>query len=199
MTRYIQKSFTGGELSPALYARNDLLKSIEKLADNELKEFQKVSVKVLQLSEKQRQMTHKYTELLEMIARRSNSWKVDFNEIELLLQRLLRCFDENDPRSTDKKEASYTFRVCVGSRVLDIVRTERISKLKEYIGSYDKTSEVPLTVQFSIGDLSREEKHLSIGILVTLFDGRIDMADGSLFFNRLKDFLIQNHSFIMVS
>lgn len=148
---------------------------------------------------RQKEEWQEYTELLEMIARRSNSWKVDFNEIELLLQRLLRCFDENDPRSTDKKEAAYTFRVCVGSRVLDIVRTERISKLKEYIGSYDKTSEVPLTVQFSIGDLSREEKHLSIGILVTLFDGRIDMADGSLFFNRLKDFLIQNHSFIMVS
>ncbi len=45
-------------------SKNDLLKSIDKLIDNELKEFQKIAVKVLQLSEKQKQLTHKYIQTL---------------------------------------------------------------------------------------------------------------------------------------
>lgn len=46
------------------FSKNDLLKSIDKLIDNELKEFQKIAVKVLQLSEKQKQLTHKYIQTL---------------------------------------------------------------------------------------------------------------------------------------
>ena len=48
-------------------SRNELIKSIDKLIDNELKEFQKISVKVLQLSEKQRQLTNKYTDKLNQV------------------------------------------------------------------------------------------------------------------------------------
>ncbi len=57
------------------FSKNDLMKSIDKLVDNELKEFQKVSVKVLQLSEKQRQLTHKYTEMLNQVVQTTKSFK----------------------------------------------------------------------------------------------------------------------------
>ena len=55
--------------------KNKLLLSIDKLIDNELKEFQKISVKVLQLSEKQRQLTHKYTEMLNQVVLTTKAFK----------------------------------------------------------------------------------------------------------------------------
>ncbi len=57
------------------FSKNDLIKSIDNLMDNELKEFQKVSVKVLQLSEKQRQLTFKYTQMLENVVQSTKSFK----------------------------------------------------------------------------------------------------------------------------
>ncbi len=56
-------------------SKNELLLSIDKLIDNELKEFQKISVKVLQLSEKQRQLTHKYTEMLNQVVQTTKTFK----------------------------------------------------------------------------------------------------------------------------
>ena len=56
-------------------SKNELLLSIDKLIDNELKEFQKISVKVLQLSEKQRQLTHKYTEMLNQVVQTTKAFK----------------------------------------------------------------------------------------------------------------------------
>lgn len=56
-------------------SKNELLLSIDKLIDNELREFQKISVKVLQLSEKQRQLTHKYTEMLNQVVQTTKVFK----------------------------------------------------------------------------------------------------------------------------
>lgn len=56
-------------------SRNELMKSIDKLIDNELKEFQKISVKVLQLSEKQRQLTNKYIEMLNNVVQTTKIFK----------------------------------------------------------------------------------------------------------------------------
>ena len=61
----------------ALYqlSRNELIRQLDKLIDNELKEFQKISVKVLQLSEKQRQLTHKYTQMLNNVVQTTKLFK----------------------------------------------------------------------------------------------------------------------------
>lgn len=56
-------------------SRNNLIKSIDKLVDNELKEFQKISVRVLQLSEKQRQLTNRYTEMLNEVVQTTKLYK----------------------------------------------------------------------------------------------------------------------------
>ncbi|MBE7705113.1 MAG: hypothetical protein E7Z90_04785 [Cyanobacteria bacterium SIG29] len=56
-------------------SRNELIKQLDKLIDNELKEFQKISVKVLQLSEKQRQLTHKYTQTLNNVVQTTKTFK----------------------------------------------------------------------------------------------------------------------------
>lgn len=49
------------------FSRNELINSIEKLMDNEIKDFQHTSVRVLQLSEKHRQQTLNYTEKLKEV------------------------------------------------------------------------------------------------------------------------------------
>ena len=132
-----------------------------------------------------------------LINRRSNFWKVDFNEIELLLQRLLKCFEKPDEKAA-AKDIACSFRVMVGSKVMDIVKTSKISKVREYGGSYADPSRIPLKVLFSIGDLTREENTESIFLPVTLFNGRIDTSDGDGFFNKLKDFILKQCGFIPV-
>ncbi len=57
------------------FSRNELINSIDKLIDNELNEFQKISVKVLQLSEKQKQLTYKYTTMLENVVQTTKLFK----------------------------------------------------------------------------------------------------------------------------
>lgn len=56
-------------------SKSELLRSIDKLIDNELKEFQKISVKVLQLSEKQRQLTNKYMEMLNNVVQTTKTFR----------------------------------------------------------------------------------------------------------------------------
>ncbi len=56
-------------------SKNDLLRSMDKLIDNELKEFQKISSRVLQLSEKHRQITQNYMDMLENVVQSVKSFK----------------------------------------------------------------------------------------------------------------------------
>ncbi|MBQ1482889.1 MAG: toll/interleukin-1 receptor domain-containing protein [Erysipelotrichaceae bacterium] len=140
---------------------------------------------------------YEYVELLELIKRRSNLWKVDFNEIELLLQRFLKCF-EGTPDKIASRDIAFSFRVLVGSRVLDIVKTPKVAKVKEYGGSYADPGAIPLKVLFTIGDLSREERKDMIFLPVTLFSGRIDTSDGDGFFNKLKEFILKQCGFVNI-
>ena len=172
----------------------DVLDEIEAIGSNlYLKNWDLERIAALRSSE----AWYEYVELLELINRRSNFWKVDFNEIELLLQRLLKCFEKPDEKAA-AKDIACSFRVMVGSKVMDIVKTSKISKVREYGGSYADPSRIPLKVLFSIGDLTREENTESIFLPVTLFNGRIDTSDGDGFFNKLKDFILKQCGFIPV-
>ena len=140
-----------------------------------------------------------YVELLEMINRRSNHWKVDFNEIELLMQRFLSCFDEKKEAELDPNDIAYTFRVCIGSKVMDIVKNTKVGKIREYDGIFIKNMQAPLKIQFSIGDLSRPNRNRMIAMPVILFDGMIDTADAPSFFNNLKEFIAKEYDFVKIS
>ena len=134
-------------------------------------------------------------ELLELINRRSNFWKVDFSEIELLLQRFLKCFEQKGGEAS-AKDIAFSFRVMVGSEVLDIVKTSKISKIREYGGSFGDPGKIPLKVLFTIGDLTREDRKETIFLPIALFNGRIDTPDGSGFVNKLKEFLQKQCGFV---
>jgi len=173
----------------------EILDEITALGDNlYLKNYDLKRVSEL----RQREAWYEYVELLELINRRSNSWKVDFNEIELLLQRFLKCFDQPE-KMTDNKDVSYSFRVVIGSKVLDIVKTSKIAKVKEYGGSFADPNRIPLKVLFTISDLTREDREELVFLPVSLFSGRIDTSDGEGFFNSLKEFIIKQCGFIPVN
>lgn len=56
-------------------SKNELLKSVDKLVDNELNEFQKVSAKILQLSEKQHQLSNKHNDMLNNLMQMTKIYK----------------------------------------------------------------------------------------------------------------------------
>ena len=142
-----------------------------------------------------REAWYEYVELLELINRRSNFWKVDFSEIELLLQRFLKCFEQKGNEAS-AKDIAFSFRVMVGSEVLDIVKTSKVSKIREYGGSFGDPGKIPLKVLFTIGDLTREDRKETIFLPIALFNGRIDTPDGSGFVNKLKEFLQKQCGFV---
>ena len=82
--------------------------------------------------------------------------------------------------------------------MVDIVKTLKVAKVKEYGGSLADPGNIPLKVMFSIGDLSKEDQKDLIFLPVVLFNGRIDTSDGNGFFNRLKEFIIRQCKFVPV-
>ena len=173
----------------------DVLDEIEAIGNNlYLRNWDLQRITKLRQSE----TWYEYVELLELINRRSNFWKVDFNEIELLLQRLLKCFERSDEKAS-AKDIACSFRVMVGSKVMDIVKTSKVSKVREYGGSFADPGRIPLKVLFSIGDLTREDRNELIFLPMILFNGRIDTSDGDSFFNKLKDFIVKQCGFIPIN
>ncbi|MBQ4123916.1 hypothetical protein IJD44_09415 [bacterium] len=93
-------------------SRNNLIKSVEKLVDNELKEFQKISVKVLQLSEKQRQLTKRYIEMLNEVVQTTKVYKNNAlkskEKTQGIAQKAQETFEESgrESRALDENIAS---------------------------------------------------------------------------------------------
>ena len=144
---------------------------------------------------------HAYIELLELINQRNSSWKTDFDEVELLVKRFADCVQRFSLscKNNYKDSIGYSFRACLGSKVLDIVCTRHLKKLRHYIGSYKLNSQNTLSIQFQIGDLSSEKTNKTIFLPVVLFNGKTDSTGGETFFNELCSFLVTQHSFVWVN
>ena len=141
-----------------------------------------------------------YIELLELINKRSSSWKVDFSEIEMLVKRFSECINKFSYKKEERKiNPSFSFRVCIGSKVLDIVSTSKIGKLKQYVGSYNNNGQNALSIQFQIGDISLRESEHNIFLPIVLFDGKTNHMGGQVYFTELCKFLIEQHGFIWVN
>lgn len=115
-------------------SRNELIKSIDKLIDNELKEFQKISVKVLQLSEKQRQLTHKYTEMLNQVIKTTKVFKNTAIKTKEKTQNIsikVQETYESSKRETKALDANITTMLNLKHKVQVIA--ELIIELMDYI------------------------------------------------------------------
>ena len=121
-------------------SRNDLLKSIDKLVDNELREFQKISVKVLQLSEKQRQLTHRYTEMLDGLVQSvklfKNSAMKTKDKTQGVVSKVQKTYEYSD-----KESKSLDSNIAVMQNLKNKVQAiaELIIELTEYIKQIGST------------------------------------------------------------
>lgn len=144
-----------------------------------------------------------YIELLEYIANRSNVWEVDFSEIERLVRLFVSCATDSkrdDVVDVDNSTftPAYTFRLCIGSKVLDIISTNNVRKLKPYPGLFSANNQNTLSLQFMLGDTSSKMNNVSESIFapIKIFDGRTDHTGGNAYYEEICSFLTNQCEFV---
>lgn len=142
-----------------------------------------------------------YIELLEYITTRSEQWMVDFNDVERLVEhfveslKALEAGDEGTEEAAMLQERApfvpaYTFRICIGSRVMDVVYRENARKMRIYKGALSDDDQNSLLIQFVVGDALSPKHPVADTIFpfIKIFDGKTDHMNGSDYFRELKDF-----------
>lgn len=144
-----------------------------------------------------------YIELLEYITNRSNVWQVDFSEVEKLIDVFVDSVTDMQLDKNERLEAkaftpAYTFRLCIGSKVLDIITTPQVRKLKDYRGSFSAKNQNNLSIQFILGDTTSQKHRVSDSIFapIEIFDGRTNHIGGSAYYNEICTFLIEQCNFM---
>src|SRR5699024_2013024 len=93
---------------------------------------------------------------------------------------------------------AYTFRICIGSKVLDVICNSNVRKLKTYPGIFFAKNQNSMTVQFFIGDSTSQRNKVSESIFppLKIFDGRTNYMGGNAYFEGICNFLIDQCGFI---
>ena len=146
-----------------------------------------------------------YIELMEYITNRSASWEVDFSEVEhlvVLFVKSIRTGGHDLSRTADRPAflPAYTFRLCIGSKVLDIVCSENVRKLKTYPGIFFAKNQNSMSIQFMIGDSTSQKNNISDSIFlpVKIFDGKTSYMGGNAYFEEISSFLTDQCGFMWV-
>nr|WP_288732507.1 toll/interleukin-1 receptor domain-containing protein [uncultured Anaerobutyricum sp.] len=146
-----------------------------------------------------------YIELVEYITNRSNYWEVDFSNIEklveLFVESVKECSAKKGVCAQNKKfTPSYTFRICIGSKVLDIICNQNVRKLKKYKGILAAKTQNNLSIQFLIGDSTSMKAKISESIFlpIKIFDGRTNYVGGNSYFEELSNFLTEQCEFMWI-
>ncbi len=125
------------------YSRNDLMKSLDKLIDNELKDFQKISTKVLQLTEKQNQLTNKYIPMLNNIVQLTKQFKNSANDTKSLTQDITSKIEETyDYANKESKSLSESILLIQKLKQKVQIIAELIIELTDYIKQIGATVSV---------------------------------------------------------
>lgn len=146
-----------------------------------------------------------YIELVEYITNRSTYWEVDFSDIENLIELFVESIKECQAKEgTVSKRIpfvpAYTFRICIGSKVLDIVCNRNVRKLKTYKGVLSAKTQNSLSIQFLIGDSTSERNRISESIFlpVKIFDGKTNYIGGNSYLEELSSFLTEQCEFMWI-
>ncbi len=133
---------------------------------------------------------NEYIDFREKINKNVYKWKSDFSDAENLISKLANCIDGD---ASNQNKASFSFRLIIGSKVIDIVKTPKICKFKEYDGEFNVGLKNPLIINFALGDLTASETPETVFNQIMLFNGCIDDMTGNDFVNSFKNFLIKSH------
>lgn len=142
-----------------------------------------------------------YIELLEYITNRSTNWQIDFSDIERLVEIFVASIKENSCKDRKLKRKflpAYTFRICIGSKVLDIVCNQRARKLKKYPGIVSPQNQNSLSIQFLIGDSTSNKNRIGDSIFppIKIFDGKTNYMGGIAYFEEICTFLTEQCDFV---
>lgn len=135
-----------------------------------------------------------YINSFENIVRRSHSWQIDFSELNYMVEKFaqmlqpfhLSCGEEKMP------EPCYSFRVMVGSSVIDMVISDKWKKYKDVQGTY-KTNRNPIQVSFQLGDITNKLIQNTIFYPICIFRGITIYDQGRDFHDKLERFLVENN------
>lgn len=146
-----------------------------------------------------------YIELMEYITNRSTQWKVDFSDIEKLIELFVISVKECKGKPLNEKTSttfnpSYTFRICIGSKVLDVICGEKVRKLKTYPGIFFAKTQNSMSIQFMIGDSTSQKCKISDSIFppLKIFDGKTNYMGGNAYFEELSNFLTDQCDFLRI-
>ena len=145
-----------------------------------------------------------YVEQLKYITNGTQNWRVDFSEVENLVKLFATSVQEStgeeDPEDFSSFTAAYTFRICIGSKVLDVVCTKKVKKLKTYPGILFTKNQNILSVQFLIGDTTSQKNSIanSVFVPIKIFDGKTSYMGGHAFFEEICRYLTDQCSFMWI-
>lgn len=146
-----------------------------------------------------------YIELKEYITNRSTFWEVDFSDIEKLIELFAISVNEcKQVIQTQKHRATfspaYTFRICIGSKVLDIICSENVKKLKTYPGTFFEKNQNSMSIHFLIGDSTSQKSRISDSIFppLKIFDGKTNYMGGNSYFEEISNFLTDQCNFMWI-
>ena len=145
-----------------------------------------------------------YVEQLEYITNGTQNWRVDFSEVENLVKLFATSVQEStgeeDPEDFSSFTAAYTFRSCIGSKVLDVECTKKVKKLKTYPGILFTKNQNSLSVQFLIGDTTSQKNSIanSVFVPIKIFDGKTSYMGGHAFFEEICRYLTDQCSFMWI-
>ena len=94
-----------------------------------------------------------------------------FSDLEKLAELFVASVNECRQDLNLKKERitfkpAYTFRICIGSKVLDIICSENVRKLKTYPGIFFAKTQNSMSIQFLIGDSTSQKNRISDSIFL---------------------------------
>lgn len=134
-----------------------------------------------------------YISSFENIVRRSHSWQIDFSELNTMVEKfiqMLRPF-RLSVGDGDLPEPCYSFRILIGSSVIDMVVSNNWRKFRNVHGTY-KANQNPIQVSFQLGDITNKEIQNTIFFPICFYRGSTIFNQGKVFLEKLEDFLIEN-------
>lgn len=121
-------------------SRFRLIKSIDKIVDNELSEFEKVSSKIVQVNEKQKQLANQYTEMINEVVQTTKTYKnnaIKYKEKTQSIAIKLQETYENSGRESRSLESNISAMNNLKQKIQAIA--ELIIELTDYIKQIGST------------------------------------------------------------
>lgn len=126
-----------------------------------------------------------YIELLEYIMDRSTTYQLDFSKIDELIAELAECMVDVLPKCENNSfVASFTFRICVGNYVMDVITSQEKKIFVLYPGSFYGDGQNHLSVYLIIGDSTNIDSEMLFP-QIKIFDGMTNIISGEKYMKAL--------------